>query len=75
MIYKAFQDLQLSQLGFGTMRLPLREDKSIDEELAAAMTDAPLQPFLKLSSFKTNCFITKPFAAIINQWTSSNRRF
>lgn len=28
MIYKAFQDLQLSQLGFGTMRLPLREDKT-----------------------------------------------
>ena len=43
MIYKAFQDLQLSQLGFGTMRLPLREDKSIDEELAAAMTDAAIQ--------------------------------
>ena len=38
MIYKAFQDLQLSQLGFGTMRLPLREDKSIDAEQAAAMT-------------------------------------
>ena len=38
-------------------------------------SDAPLQPFLKLSSFKTNCFITKPFAAIIKQWTSSNRRF
>ena len=29
MIYKAFQDLHLSQLGFGTMRLPLREDKSM----------------------------------------------
>ena len=43
MIYKAFQDLQLSQLGFGTMRLPLREDKSIDEELAAAMTDAAIR--------------------------------
>lgn len=38
MIYKDFQGLKLSQLGFGTMRLPLREDKSIDEELAAAMT-------------------------------------
>ena len=38
MIYRAFQDLQLSQLGFGTMRLPLREDKSIDAEQAAAMT-------------------------------------
>ena len=43
MIYKAFQDLQLSQLGFGTMRLPLRENKSIDEELAAAMTDAAIR--------------------------------
>ena len=43
MIYKAFQDLHLSQLGFGTMRLPLREDKSIDEELAAAMTDAAIR--------------------------------
>lgn len=43
MIYKAFQDLQLSQLGFGTMRLPLREDKSIDEELAAAMIDAAIR--------------------------------
>ena len=43
MIYKAFQDLQLSQLGFGTMRLPLREDKSIDEALAAAMTDAAIR--------------------------------
>ena len=43
MIYKAFQDLQLSQLGFGTMRLPLHKDKSIDEELAAAMTDAAIR--------------------------------
>ncbi len=25
MIYKDFQGLKLSQLGFGTMRLPLRE--------------------------------------------------
>ena len=38
MIYKDFQGLKLSQLGFGTMRLPLREDKSIDAEQAAAMT-------------------------------------
>ena len=38
MIYKDFQGLKLSQLGFGTMRLPLREDRSIDEEQAAAMT-------------------------------------
>ena len=32
MICKDFQGLKLSQLGFGTMRLPLREDRSIDEE-------------------------------------------
>ena len=38
MICKDFQVLKLSQLGFGTMRLPLREDRSIDEEQAAAMT-------------------------------------
>ncbi len=38
MIYKDFQGLKLSQLGFGTMRLPLREDRSIDAEQAAAMT-------------------------------------
>ena len=38
MIYKDFQGLKISQLGFGTMRLPLREDKSIDAEQAAAMT-------------------------------------
>lgn len=38
MICKDFQGLKLSQLGFGTMRLPLREDRSIDEEQAAAMT-------------------------------------
>lgn len=38
MIYQDFQGLRLSQLGFGTMRLPLREDKSIDEEQVAAMT-------------------------------------
>ena len=38
MICKDFQGLKLSQLGFGTMRLPLWEDRSIDEEQAAAMT-------------------------------------
>ena len=44
MICKDFQGLKLSQLGFGTMRLPLREDRSIDEEQAAAMTfDAAMQ--------------------------------
>lgn len=43
MIYKDFQGLKLSQLGFGTMRLPLREDKSIDAEQAAAMTSRLLR--------------------------------
>ncbi|MBO2528198.1 MAG: oxidoreductase [Clostridiales bacterium] len=32
MLYSDFQDLKLSKLGFGTMRLPTKEDGSIDEE-------------------------------------------
>ncbi len=39
MFYTSFQDLSLSQLGFGAMRLPLKEDKSVDEALTARMTD------------------------------------
>jgi len=39
MIYSDFQGLQLSKLGFGTMRLPLLEDKSIDKEMTARMVD------------------------------------
>ncbi|MDE7295718.1 MAG: aldo/keto reductase [Clostridia bacterium] len=41
MVYKKFQDLQLSALGFGTMRLPLLsdDDKDIDEKAAAEMID------------------------------------
>lgn len=39
MIYKAFQDLQLSQLGFGTMRLPLREDKCDVTRSVSKMTE------------------------------------
>ncbi|MBR5001634.1 MAG: aldo/keto reductase, partial [Firmicutes bacterium] len=39
MIYKEFQDKKLSQLGFGTMRLPLNEDGSIDEPQVQKMTD------------------------------------
>ena len=42
MIYNDFQDLTLSRLGFGTMRLPVREDKSIDEEQTARMIDYAL---------------------------------
>ena len=30
MIYRAFQDMKLSALGFGGMRLPVCEDKSVD---------------------------------------------
>ena len=39
MIYHDFQDLKLSALGFGTMRLPLNPDKSIDVEQVFEMTD------------------------------------
>ena len=39
MIYKDFQDKKLSQLGFGTMRLPLKDDGSIDEPQVFEMTD------------------------------------
>ncbi len=42
MIYRDFKDLKLSMLGFGTMRLPLKEDQTIDEELVAEMTDYAL---------------------------------
>ncbi len=38
MIYNDFQDLSLSRLGFGTMRLPLKPDGSVDEEATVAMT-------------------------------------
>ncbi len=37
MIYSEFKDLRLSKLGFGTMRLPLNEDKSIDRDTTAKM--------------------------------------
>ena len=42
MIYHDFQDIKLSALGFGTMRLPLNSDKSIDEDQVSAMTDYAL---------------------------------
>ena len=45
MIYKEFQDLQLSALGLGTMRLPVTgEDASspIDEKKTAEMVDYAL---------------------------------
>ena len=38
MIYSAFQDKELSLLGFGTMRLPTRADGNIDEAAVEEMT-------------------------------------
>ena len=38
MIYKEFQKEKLSMLGFGTMRLPLLEDGSVDEAQVREMT-------------------------------------
>ncbi len=43
MIYKPFQNIQLSQLGFGTMRLPLLPDGSIDQAHVEQMTDLALK--------------------------------
>lgn len=39
MIYNEFQDISLSRLGFGTMRLPVLADGSIDEAQVQEMTD------------------------------------
>ena len=43
MIRHDFQDLNLSALGFGMMRLPLNEDKSIDEPQVFQMVDYALE--------------------------------
>ena len=45
MIYKRFQDLKLSNLGMGTMRLPVVDGKNgqIDEEAAARMVAAAME--------------------------------
>ena len=40
MLFKQFQDLQLSSLGFGTMRLPLQSDGSIDQAELDRMVDS-----------------------------------
>lgn len=42
MIYRDFQDLHLSLLGFGTMRLPTTADGTIDEDTTQAMVDYAL---------------------------------
>ena len=39
MIYRKFKDLDISLLGFGLMRLPMNEDKSINEMLTEDMVD------------------------------------
>lgn len=39
MIYNDFKDLSLSRLGFGLMRLPLNEDKTINKEETFKMVD------------------------------------
>ena len=43
MIYHDFQNIKLSALGFGMMRLPTLEDQSIDEEHVFRMVDYALE--------------------------------
>ena len=43
MIYKKFQDLSLSALGFGTMRLPVLPDGTPDQETVNRMVDYALE--------------------------------
>ena len=43
MIYRKFKDLDISMLGFGLMRLPVKEDKSVDEELTEKMVDYAME--------------------------------
>ena len=45
MIYRDFQDLKLSGLGLGAMRLPIidGDDHVIDEPAAAAMVDYAME--------------------------------
>ncbi len=43
MLTNKFQDIALSRLGFGAMRLPLNDDKTIDEAQVFEMTDYALE--------------------------------
>ena len=43
MIYRNFKDKKLSMLGFGTMRLPLKDGGKIDEEHTRRMVDFALE--------------------------------
>ncbi len=43
MVYRNFQDKKLSALGFGTMRLPVLADGSIDQKQVEAMTDYAME--------------------------------
>lgn len=43
MIYRTFKDKKLSLLGFGTMRLPVNEDKSINEKEFQDMFDLAIE--------------------------------
>ena len=46
MIYRKFQDVQLSGLGLGMMRLPVQngDDSTVDEAAAAEMIPPPITP-------------------------------
>jgi len=43
MIYRSFQDLKLSALGMGCMRLPVLEDKQIDQTTVDRMVDYAME--------------------------------
>ncbi len=43
MVYSDFKDLKISLLGFGAMRLPCKEDSSIDQEQVNLMTDFAIE--------------------------------
>ena len=43
MIYSNFQDIKLSKLGFGTMRLPVKEDNTIDQNQVEEMIDIAIK--------------------------------